>query len=132
MDIDDFEKEVMKALTGYSADTTKAVKKAVRKTGNEAKKIIKESGKFHDKSGKYRDSIGVVKAYEDNFNLRVQVGAVKNGQYRLTHLLEHGHALKRGGRIIGEVGAFPHLKQAEEMIDERLEENIEKELEKII
>lgn len=131
MDIESFEREIINVLTDYSAETTKAVKKAVRKTANEARDLIKSSGKFHDKSGKYRDSIGVVKAYEDNFDLRVQVGAVKNGQYRLTHLLEYGHALRRGGRTLGKTGKFPHLEQAEEMVNENLEKNIEKELEKI-
>lgn len=39
----------------------------------------------------------------------------------LAHLLEHGHAVKRGGRVIGSADAFPHLAKAEEQINERFE-----------
>lgn len=39
----------------------------------------------------------------------------------LAHLLEHGHAVKRGGRVIGDADAHPHLARAEEQINERFE-----------
>lgn len=39
----------------------------------------------------------------------------------LAHLLEHGHAVKRGGRVIGSANAYPHLAKAEEQINERFE-----------
>lgn len=32
---------------------------------------------------------------------------------QLTHLLEFGHALKRGGRTFGEVKAYPHIEPAQ-------------------
>lgn len=39
--------------------------------------------------------------------------------YRLTHLLEKGHALRRGGRRIGESPAYPHIAKVErECVDE--------------
>jgi hypothetical protein len=33
--------------------------------------------------------------------------------YRLTHLLEKGHALRRGGRKTGESPAYPHIEKVE-------------------
>lgn len=47
----------------------------------------------------------------------------KGKESRLTHLLEKGHQLKRGGRKIGEVAAYPHIAEVEkECIDEYVAE----------
>lgn len=35
--------------------------------------------------------------------------------YRLTHLLEHGHLIKRGNRVIGRVPGQQHIAKAEEL-----------------
>lgn len=43
-------------------------------------------------------------------------------EYRLTHLLEYGHALRQGGRA----AAFPHIAPVAEMADDLLYENIMK------
>lgn len=41
------------------------------------------------------------------------------GSHRLTHLLEKGHALRRGGRKVGESPKYPHIEKVErESVDE--------------
>ena len=35
----------------------------------------------------------------------------KKGTYQLAHLLEFGHQLRKGGRKVGEAGAFPHIQE---------------------
>lgn len=47
----------------------------------------------------------------------------------LTHLLEKGHALRRGGRKVGEVGPQKHIKPVEEWVKKEMVNRIEKELE---
>lgn len=48
--------------------------------------------------------------------------------WQLTHLLEWGHAIKRGGRTIGHANAYPHIKQrneyAKELLIKKVEERI--------
>ncbi|MCI6466386.1 MAG: hypothetical protein MSA90_13070 [Faecalicatena sp.] len=47
----------------------------------------------------------------------------KGKESNLTHLLEKGHQLKRGGRKIGEVAAHPHIAEVEkECIEEYVSE----------
>lgn len=56
---------------------------------------------------------------------------VYSTQYRLTHLLEHGHVIRNraGGPVYGTTRAFPHWKPAEQEgideIDEKIREAIE-------
>lgn len=56
---------------------------------------------------------------------------VYSTQYRLTHLLEHGHVIRNraGGPVYGMTRAFPHWKPAEQEgideIDEKIREAIE-------
>lgn len=45
-------------------------------------------------------------------------------EYPLAHLLENGHALKRGGRLIGNVSGIPHIKPVEEEINARFEKAV--------
>lgn len=49
--------------------------------------------------------------------------------YRLTHLLEYGHAIKNGtGRSYGEVGAQEHIKPVEDWVQEQLPRLLEQKL----
>lgn len=57
---------------------------------------------------------------------KVVVHNAKN--YQLTHLLEFGHALRRGGRTVGSTAAYPHIEtvnaKTEEMIVEKIEQKL--------
>lgn len=49
--------------------------------------------------------------------------------YRLTHLLEKGHALVNGGRKVGETRSFVHIAPVEKRAKEILIDNIKKGIE---
>lgn len=48
--------------------------------------------------------------------------------YQLTHLLEFGHANKRGGRTIGRVQAYPHIEKVNEDTARKFFEGVVKRL----
>jgi hypothetical protein len=112
---------IMEGLEEYKDLSTDAMKEAVEKTAKNVKKEIQ--GKAPVRTGKYKKSWKVTKTDENAEKLVMTVHA---GRYQLTHLLEHGHA-KRGG---GRVAAIPHIAPAEADGVKELEDEITDALEK--
>ncbi|MGO5292940.1 HK97 gp10 family phage protein [Bilifractor sp. LCP19S3_H10] len=112
---------IMEGLEEYKSLSTDAMKEAVEKTAKNVKKEIQ--GKAPVRTGKYKKSWKVTKTDENAEKLVMTVHA---GRYQLTHLLEHGHA-KRGG---GRVAAIPHIAPAEADGVKELEDEITDALEK--
>jgi hypothetical protein len=112
---------IMEGLEEYRDLSTDAMKEAVEKTAKDVKKEIQ--GKAPVRTGKYKKSWKVTKTDENAEKLVMTVHA---GRYQLTHLLEHGHA-KRGG---GRVAAIPHIAPAEADGVKELEDEITDALEK--
>lgn len=112
---------IMEGLEEYKDLSTDAMKEAVEKTAKNVKKEIQ--GKAPVRTGKYKKSWKVTKTDENAEKLVMTVHA---GRYQLTHLLEHGHA-KRGG---GRVAAIPHIAPAEADGIKELEDEITDALEK--
>lgn len=108
-------------LTIYSKDITDAVKKESRRS---VKKIVdktKETAPVGRRDRHYRDSIASRKLEETDRSATYQ-WYVKGSDYRLSHLLENGHANRDGGRTPGShfisKASEPILKEYEEKIEE--------------
>lgn len=117
--VDDLAATVEKTLSDYAEDVNDIVKQEIKDAGKEAAKELKT--KSPKSTGKY------AKGWRSTVQKETAVGAevvVHNKIYRLTHLLEKGHA-KRGG---GRVAAIPHIAPVEEEITGKLSDEIEKEL----
>ena len=121
IDVDNLSNEVMKGLREYSNLASEQMKKAVKKTANSVKKEISSNAPVL--TGDYAKSWAIKKNSDIAHYMHVTVYA-SGQEYRLTHLLENGHA-KRGG---GRVEAIPHIAPAEEHGAKLLESLIEKEL----
>ena len=115
--------EMTNILLQYSDEIQNKVNEAVKLTADHSKKELKVAGSFKNRSGKYR------KGWKVKFEL-LRYGAfatVYNGKsYPLTHLLENGHQLIKGGRYIKDVQAFPHIAEVNDEAQRMLEEEIAK------
>ena len=109
---------VMKELEDYADTTTNGVKAAVRKAANTVKKETQAAAPV--RTGRYAKSWSTKTTRESSTALEITV--YSRNRYQLTHLLEHGHA-KRGG---GRVAARPHIAAAEAAGIEQLEAEIER------
>lgn len=54
-----------------------------------------------------------------------------DGEYRLTHLLEKGHDVVRGGKVVGHAPAYPHIADAEQKAIAEFEAEIRRGVEAI-
>lgn len=122
--IENLSDEILKELENYSETVTVGVKKAVDVVAKEVDTEIKSHVTFKEPTGKYVKAFRIKTTENSTFN-RGKTWHVANGQYRLTHLLENGHALKYGGRA----KSFPHIKYGEELAIKRMEELTKKAIE---
>lgn len=118
--IDQFASAVRDILQEYTDEVTTVTKEVTRETGTMVRKQIKDTAP--KKTGKYAKSWRVKTVMETSTKL--ETVAYSPSRYMLTHLLEHGHA-KRGG---GRVAAVPHLAPAEEVGAEYMEKELERRL----
>ena len=120
--IDQLADTVMKGMQEYAKLATDDLKADVEKAAKTVKSEIESTAPR--RTGKYAKSWASKKTKETSDSIQYTVHS-KN-RYRLTHLLENGHA-KRGG---GRVRAIPHIAPAEAKGSEQLVRDIERDLKK--
>ena len=118
--VDGLADAVMEGLEEYNKLATDKVKAAVKKAGTTVRKEI--SSTAPRKSGRYADSWRSKTTAESSTSMQVTV--YSPSRYMLAHLLEHGHALRNGGRA----RAFPHIAPAEVAGEKQLTSDIERAL----
>lgn len=110
-----FASAVKKILGEYGQDVSDAVNDSVETVAKQATQELKGAGTF--RGSKYRKSW----SFEVKKKTTYTDATVYNKRhYRLTHLLEFGHAKQNGGRT----RAFPHIAP----VNDKVEEMFEKEL----
>lgn len=96
---------INKALTEYSDTVADSIDSIVDEVTKDMKKEIQANSP--KKSGKYKRGWRITAVSSKRGNRKL---VVHNKQYRLTHLLEYGHAKRNGGRVEG----HSHIAPAEE------------------
>lgn len=92
---------VTRALEEWDASVIYAVNVAAKETADEAAEMLHSAGDFNGK--KYRKGWKVTSRQKSRGDVEQIVH--NKDEYRLTHLLEFGHAKQNGGRT----RAFPHI-----------------------
>lgn len=118
----DLEITIGEELTLYHKDVVEAIDKASKKA---ASKLVKKTRATAPKGkrGSYRKNIAS-KLLKKNRNGSTYAWYVKAPDYRLTHLLVHGHATRDGGRT----RADPFLHNAIKQVIPEYEKSIEEAL----
>ena len=118
--VDDLSSAISEALHEYRDLAAEDMKRVINDAGKTIRKEIK--ARAPKESGQYAKSWRVKKIHEDSQSVELMVYSPK--RYFLTHLLEHGHAKRNGGRV----SARPHIAPAEEVGEEKLKKDLEKAL----
>lgn len=107
---------IMNILQEYTKDVTEGIKKAEDEVAKECKGNLEQESPV-GATGKYK------KGWEVTVTADTPLGkhtVIHNKEYRLTHLLENGHATRNGGRT----RAFPHIKKNEVKANEDFEKKV--------
>lgn len=121
---DDLAEEMQRVLSAYAEDIKAKIEVAKKETANAIMKELQVTSPKRKKGGgAYRKGWAVKKMTKGRNTSFVVYNRTR---YQLTHLLEHGHAKRNGGRV----QAYPHIQPAEnrhfpEFID-KIERAIEK------
>lgn len=116
-------KQLNKILTLYGNEIAEAVDGEITTIAKEAVKELKATSPKRQKNGgAYAKSWTSQKEKSGMYKSRAVVFNKKH--YRLTHLLEKGHATRSGGRT----KAMPHIKTVEGKIIKELPQRIEKKI----
>ena len=107
---------IQQEFEDYVQNTADDVKKLVEKVANDVTEEIKKNAPVD--TGKYKKSWKATKTKDGALSTEYTIHSV--GHYRLTHLLEFGHALRNGGRT----RAFPHISKGEALAIRELQKGV--------
>ena len=98
--IDQLGEEIAKELKLYSENVIKGIKTEAKSSVNRLVKETKATAPVGRRKKHYKDSIKSKKVSENDRSVSY-LWYVNGSDYRLSHLLENGHALRGGGRVEG-------------------------------
>lgn len=119
--IDQLSDAISRELTLYNQHVIDGIKKEAKKSMSQLVKDTKATAPVGKRARHYRDSIKSKKLSESD-RVVAYVWYVSGSDYRLSHLLENGHATRNGGRVAGthfiKNATDPILEQYEQAVKE--------------
>ena len=98
--IDELNNAIKNALDEYNADIVKGLKKNTTRAMKDLVQNTRDTAPVGKRTEHYRDNIASKTVSESDYGI-AKLWYVKGSDYRLSHLLNSGHALKDGGRYPG-------------------------------
>lgn len=113
--------EIGKILEQYGGDVEHNLDEITKKVGQKGRSALRNESKAKfGGTGKYASGWTVTAVKQPHYT-SVVIHNLKPG---LPHLLEHGHALVRGGRKVGTVDGREHIAPVEEQLVEQYEREV--------
>lgn len=120
--VDEMADTITSWLFDYDETVTDVAKEVVDEIAEGTMEEIKQHITWKD--NQYSKSFKLKTSFEDKRNKR-NTWYVKSPHYRLTHLLEFGHATRDGGRT----RAFPHVKYGDDYVKNNFEKLLKERIE---
>lgn len=98
--IDDLNDAIGKALEDYNRNVVNGLKKQTKRAMKDLVSNTRETAPVGKRDQHYKDNIASRTESETQYGITKQ-WYVKGPDYRLSHLLNNGHALRDGGRYPG-------------------------------
>lgn len=124
VDIDRVSNTIRTTLNTYSRTIVEGVEKAADETVKEMVKETKKRPKGRYSTGRYARAIAS-QVGENTISARSRIWYVKSPRYRITHLINNGHAVRGGGHYTGDKHVTKATDRAIERFETRVREVIE-------
>lgn len=98
--VDQLSEAISRELTLYNRNVIDGIKKQAKQSMGQLVKDTKATAPVGKRKKHYKDSIKSKKVSENDRSVSY-LWYVAGSDYRLSHLLENGHALRNGGRVAG-------------------------------
>ena len=124
VDINRVANTIRTTLNTYSRQIVEGVEKAADETVKEMVKETKQRPKGRYTTGRYARAIAS-QVGENTIYARSRIWYVKAPHYRVTHLINNGHAIRGGGHYAGDKHVTKAADHAIERFETRVREVIE-------
>ncbi len=124
--VDQLDSAVQQILEEYGEEVKADVVEVTEKVAKEAKDTVKNAAPVGARKGKYKKNIDVKQTQDSALETQHTV-YVKDPKYRLTHLLEFGHATADG---TGRTKEIKHWQNGQDYVDQNFEKELRDKIER--